>query len=128
MEGPRPYVRRERPHEIVHLPARQVPPDHRFFTREFRGICSIDIVLVREGNRTSFNGRQNLYYSFSPQVRKEFGEFAACHVRGYLDGALEGDWAGIEALVHTHYGNAGLGLAVHNGAFYGGGAAILWQE
>ena len=56
------------------------------------------------------------------------GEFTACHVWVNLDGVLECDVSGIQALVHLHDGYAGLTLSVHNGAFDGGGAAVLGEQ
>ena len=85
-------------------------------------------VLLGERYRTGGHRKQNLYYSFSSELGKQFGEFAAGHFGWYLDGALEGKRAGIEALIHTHDGHAGLALSVHYGAFYGSGPAVLGQE
>src|SRR5918997_1926426 len=57
-----------------------------------------------------------------------FGELAARGVGGYGGGALQGDGSGVQAFVHSHYGYARLLLALHDGAFYGGGAAVLREQ
>ncbi len=85
-------------------------------------------VLLGEGYRTGRYRRQNLYYSFSSDSGEQSGEFAAGHFGCYFDGVLEGYGTGIEALVHEHYGHAGLALSVHYGAFNGGSPAVVRQE
>jgi hypothetical protein len=85
-------------------------------------------VLLGKSHRTGGNRRQNLYYSFSSESSEKFGEFATVHVGRNLDWALECYGAGIESLVHSEYGHAGLALPVHNGAFDWGCPAVSRQE
>src|SRR5215212_4352706 len=85
-------------------------------------------VLLDEVYRASFDLIQNLNYSFSSQAGEKLGEFAAGHVWGDGEWALQSHGAGVQSLVHTDYGDAALGLASHYGPFDRGGAAVFRQE
>src|SRR5215213_4743969 len=128
MERPCPYVGGKGPDQVVHLSNLPSPPYDLILIRNLRSISSMRTVLLDEGQGIRLEKIQTLDYSVSPDPSEKVGEFARVHFGWKDDGVLECDRACIQAFVHTHDGNAALGLPAHDGAFDGGCAAVFRQE
>ena len=73
-------------------------------------------------------GRYRQFHQVGAEARQAVVQFAGGGLRTDGDALHHADRAGIEPFLHLHHRDAGLGIAGHDGALDGGGAAPARQE